>query len=134
MAGYSKRTLAEKLGYKVGSRAVFLNEPEGLRSLLGKLPVNTEIHTRLDGTFDIILLFVDDVSELESKFPELKKYMTTNGTVWISWRYKMSKTKSNVYENSVREIGQKHGFVDTKVVAIDQTWSGLKFTIKGQDR
>jgi hypothetical protein len=37
-------------------------------------------------------------------------------------------------ENVVRGIGLAEGLVDTKVCAIDETWSGLRFVIRRKDR
>jgi hypothetical protein len=37
-------------------------------------------------------------------------------------------------ENGVREIGLPTGLVDNKVCAIDETWSGLRFVIRKENR
>ena len=37
-------------------------------------------------------------------------------------------------ENKVRDLGLELGFVDVKVAAVDDTWSGLKFVRRLADR
>lgn len=37
-------------------------------------------------------------------------------------------------ENTVRDLGLELGFVDVKVAALDETWSGLKFVRRVADR
>jgi hypothetical protein len=34
----------------------------------------------------------------------------------------------------VREVGLDGGLVDNKVCAVDETWSGLRFVVRVQDR
>ena len=41
---------------------------------------------------------------------------------------------SDLDENWVRELGLGLGFVDVKVAAIDEVWSGLKFVRRLADR
>ena len=45
-----------------------------------------------------------------------------------------SDVKTNLTESHVREIGLKNGLVDVKICAIDETWSGLKFVRRLEDR
>jgi len=39
---------------------------------------------------------------------------------------------SDLSESVVREVALAHGLVDYKVCAIDATWSGLKFVVRGE--
>ena len=41
---------------------------------------------------------------------------------------------SDLDDNKVRTLGLELGFVDVKVAAIDETWSGLKFVRRLADR
>ena len=54
--------------------------------------------------------------------------------VWVCWPKKASKVPTDIDENVVREIGLAAGYVDVKVCAIDETWSGLKFVRRLADR
>ena len=48
-------------------------------------------------------------------------------TVWFSWPKKASGVKTDLTEQSFRDAILPLGWVDTKVAAVDDTWSGLKF-------
>jgi hypothetical protein len=47
--------------------------------------------------------------------------------LWIAWPKKASGVKTDLDGNNVREFGLDAGWVDYKVCAIDETWSGLCF-------
>lgn len=134
MAGYSRKTLVEKLGIKENITMVLMNEPDYYRALLGKLPSNVVVKNDLNGPLDFIHFFTVDRGELEQKFPLLKKSLTKDGMIWISWPKIKSNIKTDLQEGIVREIGLCNGMVDIKVCAIDDKWSGLKFVFRLKDR
>ena len=52
----------------------------------------------------------------------------------MSWPKKSAKTGSDVTEDVLRAIALPLGFVDVKVCAVDETWSGLKLVIRRELR
>jgi len=72
-AGYSKRSLVEKLGIKEGFKIVTVDAPPNYKATLGKLPASTTVTRKLDELLDLIQLFCKDRQTLESKFPALKR-------------------------------------------------------------
>jgi hypothetical protein len=54
--------------------------------------------------------------------------------IWVSWPKKSSKVATDLNENFIRDLALKSGLVDTKVCAVDETWSGLKLVIRLRDR
>ena len=48
--------------------------------------------------------------------------------LWIIWPKKASGIVSDLGGQIVRDAGLAVGLVDYKVCAVDETWSGLKFT------
>jgi hypothetical protein len=54
--------------------------------------------------------------------------------VWISWPKKASGVPTDITEDTIRAVGQPLGFVDIKVCAVDDTWSGLKLMIRKSER
>jgi hypothetical protein len=133
-AGYSKRTLVEKLGIKAGTRAVALSAPPTYRSLLGRLPDGTTLHSRLPASATFIHQFVHNRDDLAAVFPRLVRALEDQGMLWISWPKQVSGVATDLNENVVREIGLGHGLVDVKVAAIDEVWSGLKFVRRMENR
>ena len=57
MAGYSQRSLVEKLGIKVGSRIAILGAPHGYREILGPLPPGVALRTTVRSPVSFIQLF-----------------------------------------------------------------------------
>jgi hypothetical protein len=134
MAGYSGTPLAKKLGLKAGQRVAFWNAPEPLPD---GLDAPLEGVTRLDtprSPLDLALLFADSRSELEAGFPRLAGMLTPAGMLWVAWPKRSSGVATDLDENVVRAVGLAAGLVDTKVCAIDEVWSGLKFVIRRKDR
>ena len=134
MAGYSKRSLVDKLGIKPGYRVYLGNAPDDYERTLGGLPDNVILLKSIRETADFIQFFTKSKTELEQKFPLLKKALAQNGMLWISWPKTASKMETDLKGNVVREIGLKNGLVDVKVCAVDEVWSGLKFVYLLKDR
>jgi hypothetical protein len=133
-AGYPKRSLAEKLGIKVGTIIAILHPPPNYASTLGPLPGKVRVLKKLQLRTDFIQFFAMERALLESKFPELKRALALDGMLWISWPKQASKIATDLNGNLVREIGLSHSLVDIKVCAVDETWSGLKFVYRVKDR
>ena len=133
-AGYSKRTLVEKLGIKPGARVLLIDAPEDYLETLDELPPRTHIVDDLEAQLDFIQYFTKDLNGLELAFPDLKNSLKEDGMIWISWPKGASKVKTDLNENIIREIGLKNNLVDVKVCAVDEIWSGLKFVYRVKDR
>ncbi|MCB0167688.1 MAG: DUF3052 domain-containing protein [Anaerolineae bacterium] len=134
MAGYSKRTLAAKLGLKPGLTVYLVNPPENYGDTLGPLPETIRFVAPPEMAINIIQFFTKSRLELEALFPRLKVVMAIDGMLWISWPKKASKVETDLDEAIVREIGLANGLVDVKVCAVDEIWSGLKFVYRLKDR
>jgi len=133
-AGYSRRSLSEKLGIKEGMSIVVVNAPEQYLDALGKLPRNVSITCEVKDPSKLIHFFATKKQELESGFPKLTSRLAVDGAFWVSWPKRSSGVETDLNENVVREIGLRNGLVDVKVAAIDKTWSGLKFVHRLKDR
>jgi hypothetical protein len=127
VAGYSQRTLTEKLGIKPGTRIVALGAPTTYPALLRPLPRGTTLHSRLPTTTRFIHRFAHRQDELRADFPRLATALTDDGTLWISWPKKASGVATDLNENVIRELGLSQGLVDVKVCAVDEVWAALKF-------
>lgn len=134
MAGYSARSLADKLGITSGSPLVVLGAPRGYRRLLEPLPPRTRISPRAARGAPWIQLFVTRKTELARRFPVLARALAPAGMLWISWPKGSSGVVTDLTENVVRKIGLAARLVDVKVCAVDETWSGLKFVRRLKDR
>ena len=132
-AGYSGTPLINKLGIRAGYRLAFVQAPVAYEVLLGPLPEGAA-DGEAPGPLDFIQVFATSRSELEAQFPRWKEALAANGMLWVSWPKRAARVPTDLDENVVREIGLAHGLVDVKVVAVDDTWSGLKFVFRLRDR
>ena len=48
----------------------------------------------------------------------------------MSWPKKAAGLASEITEDTVRDMALPLGFVDVKVCAVDDTWSGLKLVVR----
>lgn len=134
MAGYSKRSLVDKLGIKEGLRVAILGAPGDFPETLGELPLQVKLGATLRSEKDFVQFFTKSRLELEQKFPALKSCLAQNGMLWISWPKGSSGVATDLNENVVRKIGLTNGLVDVKVFAVDELWSALKFVYRVKDR
>jgi hypothetical protein len=72
ISGSSKKTLAERLGIKEGSKILVESAPENYITVLGKLPKDALVLQGIEGNADIIHLFATGRAGLEDRFPVLK--------------------------------------------------------------
>jgi hypothetical protein len=134
MAGYSNRSLVDKLGIKPRTRIAILNPPRGFRLALGTLPTGVTVASSLSGMLPFIHFFVVSRDVLESHLPALLCALEPAGALWISWPKKASGVPTDVTEDIVRAVALPSGLVDIKVVAIDDVWSGLKLVRRVRNR
>jgi hypothetical protein len=134
MAGYSGTPLPQKLGIKPDHRVALLRAPEGFDATLGALPAGVTVRTRARGPLDVIVSFTVSERELRRRFDTLARALDPAGGLWIAWPKRASGVPSDLDENVVREVGLEAGLVDNKVCAIDETWSGLRFVVRLEDR
>ena len=133
-AGYSGTPLPQKLGIKPGLIVVTINAPTNYRRLLGTIPENVTFSDRLKADSSFVHVFTKKSSELEKTLSVLREKIADTATVWVSWPKKSSGVPADVTEDVVRAVALPLGFVDVKVCAIDETWSGLKLMVRRENR
>jgi hypothetical protein len=134
MAGYSGRSVVQKLGIKPGFRIFVDGAPASYDEIVGELPADTTIASRLKAPLDMVHLFAMQAAALRKKLPACREAIAPDGMVWVSWPKKSSGVVADVTENVVRDTALSLGLVDIKVCAIDDTWSGLKLVIPRAQR
>ena len=134
MAGYSGTPLAQKLGIKPGSKVLLVEAPEAYRSLLDPLPDGVQFGSRLTGSTDIVQVFTTSRARLQELLEKYRAGLKPDGMVWVSWPKKAAKVPTDVTEDTIREVALPLGFVDVKVCAVNETWSGLKLVVRKELR
>jgi hypothetical protein len=132
--GYSGTPLTKKLGIKEGSTVCAVAAPENYRDLLQPLPPSVRFATHADSRVDIVHLFATRSTELARMLTKYRATLAPTAVVWVSWPKKASKTPTDITEDTVREVALPLGFVDVKVCAVDDVWSGLKLVVRKELR
>ena len=136
-AGYSKKSLPDKLGLKPGHRVWLDGLPKAIeRELAVRIGPKGDCarSTALRGAFDYLHAFTASRKELAKLLPKLKAALEPDGMLWISWPKKSSGVACDFTEDDVRALALANGLVDVKVCAVDETGSGLKLVIPVKDR
>lgn len=133
-AGYSGTPLAKKLGIVAGSHVATRHAPADYGDLLEPLPDAVVFDAKVAATTDVIHVFADRRSVLAKELGTLRKSIRTSGSVWVSWPKKASKVPTDITEDTIRELALPLGFVDVKVCAVSDVWSGLKLVIRKELR
>jgi hypothetical protein len=133
-AGYSGTPLAKKLGIVEGTRFAVRSAPDGFAGTLGPLPVGAEQLGRVRSPLDVVVAFFTARAELIAAWPALTRAAAPAGVVWVAWPKRSSGVPTDITENALREDLLSSGWVDNKVCAIDDTWSGLRFALRRELR
>lgn len=133
-SGYSGTPLAKKLSLRDGQRVWFLAMPENVQDEIDEYALElTFIADPADG-IDAAHIFVTERARLEELLTTLRNQISTDGQIWVSWPKKASQLSTDISEDTIREVCLPLGLVDTKVCAVDETWSGLKLVIRKELR
>jgi len=134
IAGYSGTPLAKKLGVKESSRLLLVGAPETFLQLLEPLPSTVQFEDSLSRATDIVHVFATGNEDLKKQLTSFRKGLRSNAMVWVSWPKKAAKVRTDITEDTIRQVALPLGFVDIKVCAISEVWSGLKLVIRKELR
>src|SRR5882757_8262146 len=132
--GYSGTPLAKKLGLKPGLRAWFLAMPDSVRAELDLGTLGLSEQAAPSAGIEAAHVFVTRRADLVRDVTALRDLLAPAGFVWVSWPKKASKVPTDITEDTIREVALPIGFVDIKVCAVDEIWSGLKLVIRKSER
>jgi len=133
-AGYSGTPLIKKLGIKPDHKLLLINQPADYYELLGEdlsqqVVKGTEVP-------DLIHLFALSKKDLAENLIKLGAFAKKNPviTIWVSWYKKSAGMPTDITEDVIREVALPKGWVDIKVCAVSEQWSGLKLVVRKTNR
>ena len=133
-AGYSGTPLAKKLGIGAGHRVWLVDAPANYTTLVAPLPDGVSFVSRPSRTTDVAHVFASTRRDLEKTLRGARKTLKPDAAIWVSWPKKSSKVPTDITEDVIRDVALPMGFVDIKVCAVDDTWSGLKLVVRKELR
>lgn len=129
--GYSGKPVWEKLGLKPGIRMCVLGEIDQYPDLVG---LKFEFDQVEPEFAQIVHVFCTSRDDLATKLARLWDACARDVSVWVSWPKKASKVSTDIDENVIREVCLPMGWVDVKVCAVSDVWSGLKLVVRKELR
>ena len=132
--GYSGTPLAKKLGVKDGQRTWRFQMPAAVAQEIALGGAEPALLQSPASGLEMAHVFVTSRAELSKLLAELRTLLTPDGMVWVSWPKKAAKVATDITEDVVRAEALPLGFVDVKVCAVDDKWSGLKLVIRKSAR
>jgi hypothetical protein len=113
---------------------LLLGAPDGYAHLLDPLPAGVRFVSRSGPSVDVAHVFVTQVEDLAKQLGLLRKNLKADAALWVSWPKKASKVPTTITEDVIREVALPLGFVDVKVCAVTEIWSGLKLVVRKELR
>jgi hypothetical protein len=114
--------LAQKLRIRENSVLALLHAPAGIRVVLDPLPRGVRLQKQPCGAA-VILFFVKSAAALERALPALAPGIEPGRTLWICWPKRTSAQPCDLTANLIRALASPYNLVDSKLCAIDETWS-----------
>lgn len=135
-AGYSGTPLIRKLGFTGAQPALVMNPPRPYDALLGEAVRITVLPSGAPLPEGIVYLhlFTTLRAEMQTVLVAARHRLAPAGMIWLSWPKRSAKVATDITEGTIREVALPMGYVDIKVCAVDEIWSGLKLVIRKQLR
>jgi hypothetical protein len=89
---------------------------------------------RAGPAIDIAHVFVTQQAQLVRHLGALRRTLRPDAAIWVSWPKKASGVATTVTEDVIRDVALPLGFVDVKVCAVSELWSGLKLVVRKELR
>ena len=133
-AGYSGTSLAKKLGVEDDQRSWRHEMPHSIAEEIARSGASPRLLKSPRSELQMAHIFVTRRNEMARLLSQLRGPLASDGTLWVSWPKKSAKVETDITEDTIRAEALPLGFVDVKVCAIDETWSGLKLVIRKSER
>jgi hypothetical protein len=128
MAAYAGVPLAKKLGLKTEGAIALVDAPAGFTQKLEPLPAGARVVENAGDSASLTLWFVRSERELRDQIQRMVP-LALGGSLWIAWQKTASAGAGGLTQALVRTIAMRVGLVDFKICSLDDTWSGLRFSL-----
>ena len=115
------KILSGKLKIKTAADGLVLNAPSGF----DQKPYDSTPKAKI--SYGFVLLFTKDKAALDKLLPKTLKALKEDGLFWIAYPKKSSVIKTDITRDNGWDALQAAGYEAVSLVAIDDTWSALRF-------
>lgn len=134
-AGYSGTPLAKKLGIAAGQTVCLFDAPAELPQWLAPLPPGVRLLNAAPAAgAGFVHAFFTERAVLARQLAAWRRALGGEAVVWVSWPKKSAKVPTDITEDVIREVALPLGWVDVKVCAVSEVWSGLKLVVRKELR
>jgi hypothetical protein len=120
--------LVKKLGLEREGVVALVDAPPGFAKELEPLPAGAKVVGNATDSAGLTLWFVRSERELRDQIRRMVP-LARGGSLWIAWQKKASADAGGLTQALVRTIAMSAGLVDFKICSLDDTWSGLRFSL-----
>lgn len=113
--------LAKKLGAREGSSVAVLDAPPSIDLVL---PPGVSPSDR--GAASIVLVYVRERAVLDKSLPRATKRLAPGGVLWVAYP-KAGRLGTDLNRDSLARALQAQGLEPVAQIAVDDTWSALRF-------
>lgn len=113
---------------------VVLDAPTEYEFIVGELPQGVSLSRFADKDTGMAHVFATNRSTLSTHLTQLRRKVGDEASIWVSWPKRASKVATDITEDTIRELALPLGFVDIKVCAVSEIWSGLKLVVRKELR
>ncbi|MHB8857344.1 MAG: hypothetical protein ACYC6K_12080 [Bellilinea sp.] len=124
-------SLTKKLLIRFGNRLLVRNAPPGYLEKLQPLPDGVQLLTAVEGTFDVVLLFVRNKAEVDAQALESVLAARRGGVVWMIYPKKSKDVQTDINRDTGWDALWDAGWVGIAIAAIDDAWAALRFRPTG---
>jgi hypothetical protein len=122
------RSVLDKLGYRPGTRAAVIDRPADVPGL-DTLPDDA---TPVDTEARFLVAFVADAAAIARHAPALVERYLDGGHLWLAYPKKTGRIRTDISRDAGWEPLLTRGLLPVTQVAIDDTWSALRFRRRGE--
>lgn len=120
-------TTAAKLQMKPGNRVLLMHLPAGYPAALGPLPEGVEIITHAESPINVVLLFVEQRSDLDASLPKLAPVLDGKTLFWIAYQKGGEKAGTDLNRDRLFEALASWHWTGVTLIALDARWSAMRF-------
>ena len=131
------QALFKKMRILDGNQVLILNAPHGFLESIKPYPSQVSVYTENDGNsklFDVVLLFLVNSEDFKIFGDATIHSMQKNSILWIAYPKKSSGIKSDLTRDEGWSFLDPYKLRGISNVAIDDTWSGLRFKESGDGK
>jgi hypothetical protein len=125
------RTTAQKMGIRENARVAVIDAPPGYAKVLGPMPAGVSLEEDPVETLPLTIWFVSRPEAYQAGLPGMRARMART-RLWVVYPKAGAKktAEGGVNQFFIRQQALALGMVDYKICSVNESWTGMLFTLK----